>query len=724
MSTARLSPSPAKKRLTRQRSTASAARDADTLLTAVLDAALDCVVTIDEHGRIQEFNAAAERTFGYRRSDVIGRVMADVIVPPKLRDAHRRGLSSYLDTGERRIIGRRIETEAMRHDGATFAVELTVTQLQLNGRPAFTAYMRDISERIESDRRLVIANSLYQDLIESLPVVVYEADFGADGTWRYVSRQIEDLLGFPAAEWLADPTLWFRQVHVEDREVPLAQERALRSRDPGARAVCEYRMLTRSGQTLWLRDTAVVVPGDGEATSRMRGVLVDVTERKDLEAQLTRHAFYDSLTGLPNRALFMDRVQEAIARASRRSEGMIGVLFIDIDDFKVVNDTLGHVAGDALLGEIGKRLTAGLRPSDTPSRFGGDEFTVLLDELHGPDEALQLAARLADRVAEPVRIDGRDIVVTVSIGIGITADVEITAPDLVRQADIAMYRAKENGKARVELYDVAMSAEAWRQLDLQRDLRQAVQRGELSVYYQPVVELETGCIQEVEALVRWEHPQRGMLLPGDFIPFAEATGLITQIDNLVLRQAARQVSAWRRRFEAARSLMLAVNVSPLDFREAALVDQVVQALRDTGLPASSLTVELTEGASMPGMELVTAAIARLRTLGVRVVIDDFGVGFGGLDYVKRFRVHGLKIDRSFVEGIADRPEDAAVVGAMLAFGNALGLSVVAEGIETADQLAVLRRLGCDRGQGYLLARPMPPEALEEMLTRNLSLCHP
>jgi diguanylate cyclase (GGDEF)-like protein len=456
----------------------------------------------------------------------------------------------------------------------------------------------------------------------------------------------------------------------------------------------------------------------------MRGVLVDVTERKDLEGQLTRHAFYDSLTGLPNRALFMDRVQEAIARASRRSEGMIGVLFIDIDDFKVVNDTLGHIAGDALLGEIGKRLTAGLRLSDTSARFGGDEFTVLLDELHGPDEALQLAARLADRVAEPVRIDGRDIVVTVSIGIGITADVEITAPDLVRQADIAMYRAKENGKARVELFDVAMSAEAWQRLDLQRDLRQAVQRGELSVYYQPVVELETGCIKEVEALVRWEHPQRGMLLPGDFIPFAEATGLITQIDNLVLRQAARQVSAWQRRFEAARSLMLAVNVSPLDFREAALVDQVVQVLRDTGLPASSLTVELTEGASMPGQELVTAAIARLSALGVRVVIDDFGVGFGGLDYVKRFRVHGLKIDRSFVEGIADGPEDAAVVGAMLAFGNALGLSVVAEGIETADQLAVLRRLGCDRGQGYLLARPMPPEAIEEMLTRNLSLLPP
>lgn len=568
---------------------------------------------------------------------------------------------------------------------------------------------------------LEAAHKRYRDLLESLPVVVYEADFGADGAWRYVSPQIEILLGFPARAWIEDPSLWFRRIHAEDRQLVLAQEHALRAKPPGERVACEYRMITRSSETVWVRDDAVVVAAQQKDDVHMRGVIVDVSERKDLEAKLSRHAFYDGLTGLPNRALFIDRLERAIAQRARRTRGMVAVLFIDVDDFKLVNDTLGHAAGDALLSELGARLASVLGPLDTAARFAGDEFTILLDDLRGPDEALQVAARIAQVVSEPVRVADREVAVTVSVGIGVGEGPNLTAYDLVSQADIAMYRAKENGKARAELFDAEMSAEAWRRLDLQRDLRHAFERNELSVVYQPVVDLVTGRLTQVEALARWEHPERGLLLPADFIPFAESTGLVSQIDRFVLSEACRQLADWHRRHPAAAALSVAVNLSSRDFRHTSLADEVKAVLDGAELPAESLYIEITESAALANAGMAAETIDRLGELGVRVSIDDFGVGYSGLDHFKRLRLHGLKIDRSFVAGLAAQREDRAIVTAALAFGRALGLSVVAEGIETQAQLDALRAIGCQHGQGYLISPPVDGALIDKWLKTSAPL---
>ena len=522
----------------------------------------------------------------------------------------------------------------------------------LAGRQAFTAYLRDISERRESERRLEAANERYRTLVESLPTVVYEAEFGANGAWRYVSPQIEQLLGFPPEAWLNDPTLWYNQIHVDDRQQALIQEEALLAKPIGEPVVSEYRMLTRAGRIVWVRDEAVIVAGGSAPPTHMRGVILDITERKGLEARLSQHAFYDSLTGLPNRALFMERLERAIAHLHREPNGMIAVLFLDLDNFKVVNDTLGHGAGDVMLTRIANRLVETARAADTPARLGGDEFTILLEGLDGPADALHMAARLSEQLAAPMQIEGRDFVTTVSIGIGLSADGRVSAEELVGQADIAMYRAKQNGKAQAQLFDAAMSEEAWRRLELERELRHAIEKGELELRYQPVIDLDSGALQQVEALVRWNHPQRGWLPPDAFIPFAETTGLITGLDHLVLRTACRQLAGWIARHPAAAKLTIAVNLSPRQFRTPGIVEVTAKVLEETGLDPARLKFEITESVAVLDTETTTMLIRALKSLGVGVVIDDFGVGYSGLDYVKRFDVDGIKIDRSFVAGLA------------------------------------------------------------------------
>ena len=460
--------------------------------------------------------------------------MAELLVPPNLREAHRNGLARYMATGEGPVLGRRIEIEAMRRDGSIFPVELAISRVDVPGTPVFTAYLRDISDRVEADRQLRAAEERYRSLVESLPAVVYLADFGAEGAWQYVSPQIEGLLEFTPEAWLADPGNWLRQIHPDDRELVIAREDAFRASSRGHSAGFEYRMLKRSGEVVWIRDEAVLVPVETGKPLQMRGVIVDITERKNLEDKLSRHAFYDTLTGLPNRTLFMERLEHAIARRARGSGDLLAVLFLDIDDFKVINDTLGHAAGDQLLASVARRLASDARNVDTPARFGGDEFTLLLEGLHGPDEALAVAERIAQHLAEPIQVGDRDLTTSVSVGIGMLVDDTVSAEDLVRQADIAMYRAKQDGKARAKLYDDQMSVDAWRRLELARELRRAIEQSELRVHYQPVVDLESGAIVEVEALVRWQHPERGLLLPVEFVPFAESNGLITQIDEFVV----------------------------------------------------------------------------------------------------------------------------------------------------------------------------------------------
>ncbi|MGE3907978.1 MAG: EAL domain-containing protein [Chloroflexota bacterium] len=453
------------------------------------------------------------------------------------------------------------------------------------------------------------------------------------------------------------------------------------------------------------------------------GVGTDVTDRLKVEHALRASqeqyrtlAFHDPLTGLPNRTLFGDRLEQALRRAAR-DKLSVGVLFLDLDNFKVVNDSLGHHVGDDLLVQVGRRIRDCLRSEDTAARFGGDEFSVLVSGVSGEADTQAVAERLTEALRAPFQIAGRDVVVTASIGVVMSGAGRTDRDTLLQAADLAMYRAKVNGRARSELFDPRMAAEADDRLDLEMALRDAIARNELSVEYQPIVSLETGQIRSVEALLRWRHPERGVIGPTRFIPIAEETGLIVAIGDWVLNEACRH-AATLPHLAGAPPLSVSVNVSPRQLRDAGLVEHVRRALASAGLPASQLELEVTEGAVMNDPDSARARLEQLQGLGVSLSIDDFGTGYSSLGQLRHFPFGTLKVDKMFMRGLGEDTQNTAIVGGVIALARNLGLSVVAEGIETAQQLAHLQALGCDRGQGYYLARPLTPDALRRLLAEG------
>jgi diguanylate cyclase (GGDEF)-like protein/PAS domain S-box-containing protein len=443
----------------------------------------------------------------------------------------------------------------------------------------------------------------------------------------------------------------------------------------------------------------------------------DISDRKRLEQELAHQALHDSLTGLPNRALFHDRLRQSLHR-SRRTErdatGRHAVLFVDLDDFKVINDTLGHPTGDQLLVAVANRLRNTLRAVDTAARLGGDEFTILLENVDNESDAERAADRILDDLRRPFELDGHQIVVSASIGIAF-GDAAVNDPDeLLRFADTALYEAKGRGKGRHETYQQTMNVRAWRRLELESELRLAISRGELRVHYQPIVDLESRRVLEVEALVRWEHPTRGLIQPLDFIPLAEQTGLIVPIGSFVLETACEQLARWQRRIPLAANLVMSVNVSARELVRAGFADAVKATLERHRLDGSRLRLEITESATVEG-EPAIEALKALQAMNVRVSIDDFGAGYSSLAYFRDLPISGLKIDRAFVEGLESSREDNAIVTAAIAFGQALGIEVTGEGIETVAQAERLRELGCRLGQGYLFSRPVPAADLTALL---------
>ena len=436
--------------------------------------------------------------------------------------------------------------------------------------------------------------------------------------------------------------------------------------------------------------------------------------RREAEARLVYQAYHDPLTGLPNRALLLDRLGQALARAGRRGEP-VALLFLDLDRFKRVNDGLGHAAGDRLLVAVGERLRACARAGDTVARLGGDEFTLLLEGLTDAAEAEAVAAAVAAALEAPVVLDGQPVAVTASIGVALAGPGGAEPAGLLRDADVAMYRAKARGKARVEVFDAAMAAGARERVAFEADLRQAVERGELRLAYQPIVELATGRVVGAEALARWAHPARGVVLPDAFVPLAEETGLIVPLGRWVLAEACRQGRAWQDRFPTPPTV--SVNLSPRQFQQPGLVEEVAAALRSTGLAPDRLQLEITEGAVMADADGAVATLRQLRGLGVRLAIDDFGTGYSSLGYLQRFPIDLLKVDRRFVAGLGRDAGDTAIVEAVVGLAHALRLRVVAEGVETVEQAGRLRELGCELGQGYHFGRPAAAEAMAALMAK-------
>jgi diguanylate cyclase (GGDEF)-like protein/PAS domain S-box-containing protein len=455
---------------------------------------------------------------------------------------------------------------------------------------------------------------------------------------------------------------------------------------------------------------------------RFIAVVRDISERKAFEEQLLHMAFHDHLTGLPNRALFMDRVEHALARADSQARS-IAVLFVDLDNFKVVNDSLGHGAGDRLLSLLTARLRACLDPHATLARFGGDEFTILLEDIDsvtGLDDANAAANRIREDLQRPISIAEHEVFATASIGIAISSPGQDTPGDLVRNADVAMYRAKANGRARAVVFDEGLDALAVGRLELETELRRAIDQGELEVYYQPIVDLPTGRIQGMEALVRWRHPQHGLIAPDRFIPLAEETGLIIPLGMWVLETACRQLWAWGTLGGFDADLSMSVNLSARQFQHPTLVDDIARVLRESRLDPSRLMLEITESIAMRDAASAASILAELKGLGVRLAIDDFGTGYSSLSYLHRFPIDLLKIDRSFVARLGGERNDAAIVEAVIALARGLNMEVTAEGIETSEQLARLGALGCHHGQGYYFARPLPAAGATELLRKQLA----
>jgi diguanylate cyclase (GGDEF)-like protein/PAS domain S-box-containing protein len=454
---------------------------------------------------------------------------------------------------------------------------------------------------------------------------------------------------------------------------------------------------------------------DRDFLQSMAHVVADSIERHRAEEAARYEALHDRTTGLPNRALLVDRLSQALTRRREPNAGRVGVFFLDLDDFKLVNDSLGHEAGDDLLHQVGPRLQEVLRPRDTVARFGGDSFAVLCEEVRDEADALCLAERLIGAFSRPFLIaQGVQHFVTASIGVVVAAGGECPE-DLLRDADAAMYRAKDAGRSRYELFDPIMRQRALTRLRIEGELRRALRDEELRLHFQPIWSLPGRSLAGVEALVRWEHPERRLVPPGEFIPVAEASGLIVPLGCWVLREACRQLAEWTRRYPESAELRMTINLSAKQVARPELLVVVKEAVEQHGIDPSRIGLEITEGLLMQDSASVFATLAGLKELGVRLILDDFGTGYSSLSYLKRFPIDQLKIDRSFVDGIATPGDDRAIVEAIVGMARALGLDVIPEGVETEEQLAVLESLGCDYAQGFLLGRPMPPEQLAELL---------
>jgi diguanylate cyclase (GGDEF)-like protein/PAS domain S-box-containing protein len=654
-------------------------------------AAPNGIYALDLEGRLLYANDRLTELTGLSSEQLAGVGWLDMIHPDERERVVRE---SGPAAGERRLA---TEFRIVRPDGELRWMRTRASPLYGRGgqHAGFVGSLEDVTNEVEAVRQLGAREAEYRMLAEN------SSDFLArhapDGTYHYASPACLAITGYSPEELIGTSPL--EHVAEEDRE--LLAEHAQRLLEHEAPATVAFRLRHKDGRLCWLETTARAVR-DEAGVRELVSVTRDISDRKQAEIELSHAALHDALTGLPNRMLFLDRLGLALRRTERRSAS-VAVLFCDLDRFKIVNDSLGHDAGDRLLVDVAKRIGAALRPADTVARFGGDEFTILCEDIAGEIEAATIAQRIVDVFRDPFLLEDGEVFLATSLGIALARGHDDRAEDLIRDADAAMYRAKERGKGRYEVFDEAMRADAVARLETESALRRALERSELRLHYQPEIDLATGAIAGFEALLRWEHPARGLLAPSAFLPLAEETGLIVGIGEWVLREACTEARRW------AQPLRLSVNLSARQLAQHDLVSTVRRALAETGMDPALLCLEITESAVMESGAATTAQLRALKSLGVRLAIDDFGTGFSSLAHLRRFPVDVLKLDGTFVSGLGREPQDASIAAAVISLAHALDLKTVAEGVETDEQLATLKELGCDLAQGYLFTRPLPPE---------------
>ncbi len=579
--------------------------------------------------------------------------------------------------------------------------------------------IQKLSEKREELFRIVALNAA--DMI---------AVVDAKGRRLYNSPAYHKVLGYSSEE--LEGTSSFEQIHPDDRYKVL--EAAREARDTGVGKSLQYRMKHKNGQWRVLESNASAIRNATGAVEKLVIVNRDITERKLAEEQLEHNSFHDGLTGLPNRRLFLDRLEHSFARARRNTDYQYAVLFVDVDGFKVFNETMGASAGDRVIVEIARRLASCLRHDDTVarprgklpvsdavlSRLGGDEFTILLEAITDPSDALRVANRIVAMVAKPFSVDGHAVATTTSVGISLSMTLPDRAEDLLRDAEMAMRRAKALGGSRCELYDTGMHSRAEDRLKLEKDLRTAFDRNQFRVYYQPIMHLETKRITGFEALVRWHHPEQGIVSPFKFIEAAEDMGLLVSIGQWVIWQACKQVHAWQTRYQQGGTLGVTLNLSDKQFTHKNLVSDVRAAVQESGIIAESVQLEITESIAMADPKLTANVMSQLKHLGVRIGIDDFGTGALSVSWLRRFPIDVLKIDRSLVSNITTDRVDHDIVQLIITVAGSLNRKVIAEGIETATHLERVRAMGCELGQGYYFSQPVEAEKAEELLRQQSS----
>ena len=681
---------------------------------AVLEIAGSLVLVLDRDGDIVRFNRACELITGYSSEEVVGRLCWELFLRPEDRpciEAHFNDLTPakfpqnfdcawVTRTGEHRWISWS-NTALVDEDGAV--THVIATGLDVTAQRVAEAATREAKER-------------FQKAFDHASIGMCLVDL--DGRFTQVNRAMCEMLARPEPELLAlripDVT------HPDDVTASMATINVA-AEGPAAPHRLEKRYLRSDGRTVWAQVTVCTIYSENGSSPYFLTQVEDITERREAEALLVRQALHDPLTGLPNRTLLMDRLRQVLARADRHPE-MTAVLFIDLDGFKDVNDSLGHDVGDEVLREVGRRLQLNIRPLDTVARLGGDEFVVLCQDLAGEQNVVEISERLADALSEPVAIGTFEVVVTASVGIALANGNAPVPEDLLREADAAMYGAKTRGKNRCEIFDSGLQARAVDRVAIASALRQGLRDDRFVLHFQPVVDIETGEAVAVESLVRLDDPERGLLYPDTFIQVAEDSGLIVPIGTAVLAQACRELVAWRESGAVPADLSTAVNLSARQATRPDLAATIERALTDAGLEPSGLTLELTESVLMEADAASLRQLERIREMGVGLGIDDFGTGYSSLTYLKRLPVTFVKIDRSFVAGLVTDPSDREIVTAVIRLGQALGLTTIAEGVEEIAQFEMLRALGCDQAQGYLLGRPKagPPGDIAALRAMSLS----
>ena len=544
----------------------------------------------------------------------------------------------------------------------------------------------------------------------------------SDGLWEWDLETNEmhfcagwkAMLGYGASDLNHRPDEWFNRVHPDDIE-RVQSEIMSHLLGSTPQFQCEHRVRRTDGSYRWMLSRGLAVMDSNRHVYRMTGSLTDVTDQKQAETKLLHNAFHDALTGLPNRVLFMERLTHALTKVKEGEGYTFGVLFLDLDRFKVVNDSLGHQIGDQLLVAAARRLESCLRPGDLVARLGGDEFAIVVEHVRHVSDAIQAAERIREHLATPFNLSGHEVFISASIGIALNQTASEQPDELLRNADTAMYRAKDQGRGCFELFDKGMHARNAALSQLETGLRRALAHNEFRVHYQPIISLETWRISGFEALVRWEHPEHGYVSPLKFIPVAEETGLIIQLGEWVLREACQQLKLWQEQFPSDPPLSMSVNLSGKQLSQPDLIDRISQILSETGIEASTLKIEITESAIIENIDDAAMTLRRIKALGIRLSLDDFGTGYSSLSYLHRFPIDTLKIDRSFVSRI-NLPKNTEIVKTILALAGNLGMDVVAEGVETREQILQLTGMNCEYVQGYLLSKPIDGRAMRELIS--------